>query len=734
MTKRLELPKFQAFDGNGDPLSGGLVYTYSAGTTTAKTSYSDYDASTANANPVVLDSRGEADIYVRGSYKIVLKTSAEVTLWTLDNVQGGVGADSAGEDYYYPDATATDQGVTGNSDTIKYAVDTISSDSGTIYLKHDSGSATTTYTLTTSESIGADIDIIVENGALIDGAGTLTLDSSRQIKAASNQQVFGSSITLAFTNYGIAYPEWKGAAGDDSTDDAAAINAFMGNDIWLTKGKTYLVKSEISLDVNGSKLCGPGTLKGDADSFGDQVYFVAITADDCILEDITLDGDDNTKSWSVHISSADNTRIRRVTSTNVQEAFVVIGDTATDTYITDCYHKDEGYGILVNDPTGSSGLFVRGNHFEYDGDAAGEGDGVEINAPTNGFTNFDISNNYIAGYIDANANQGIGIGVAKGSRGVISNNIIEDVEHDGIHIENESYEIEVTGNNVRDTGPAAYTANGNGILVSDSFNILVANNNVKNVNYAYGIGVESYPDTSAQNYGNKITGNTVTNIDRGGIFVQGQIDFVIMGNTVYGASEETADTYSGIGCRQVAATVRACENGIIAYNIVREVTNAMQYAIELEYCTADTPENIQVVGNDVGGSTTKIYKDASVINGQLRDNLITNDSFKSASYSSAQTLEFYEQFGYTIYVTAAAVISLRQASPGMSVFVYSTTAAAVSVKAHANDRIILNGTALDDADKVTSASGAGDFIELVYESAAGWATTNRSGTWTDDGA
>ena len=46
MTKRLEYPRFQAFDVNGDPLSGGLVYTYYVGTDTLKTTYSDYETGT----------------------------------------------------------------------------------------------------------------------------------------------------------------------------------------------------------------------------------------------------------------------------------------------------------------------------------------------------------------------------------------------------------------------------------------------------------------------------------------------------------------------------------------------------------------------------------------------------------------------------------------------------------------------------------------------------------------
>ena len=77
-------PKFQAFDSNGDPLSGGLVYTYESGTTTPKTTYKERALTNANDNPVVLDSRGEAAIYATGLIKLVLKTSAGVTVWTMD--------------------------------------------------------------------------------------------------------------------------------------------------------------------------------------------------------------------------------------------------------------------------------------------------------------------------------------------------------------------------------------------------------------------------------------------------------------------------------------------------------------------------------------------------------------------------------------------------------------------------------------------------------------------------
>lgn len=79
----------QYLDNNGDPLSGGLVYTYDAGTTTPKATYTDDTEDTANPNPVVLDANGRADIWLgSGNYKLELRTSANVLIKTVDNVAG----------------------------------------------------------------------------------------------------------------------------------------------------------------------------------------------------------------------------------------------------------------------------------------------------------------------------------------------------------------------------------------------------------------------------------------------------------------------------------------------------------------------------------------------------------------------------------------------------------------------------------------------------------------------
>lgn len=73
-------------DLTGQPLNGGKVYTYEAGTLTNKSLYTTLDKSGVAANPVVLDSYGRSHVYGDGLYKFVVKTSADVTLYTWDNL------------------------------------------------------------------------------------------------------------------------------------------------------------------------------------------------------------------------------------------------------------------------------------------------------------------------------------------------------------------------------------------------------------------------------------------------------------------------------------------------------------------------------------------------------------------------------------------------------------------------------------------------------------------------
>lgn len=84
----------QFFDNNGDPLTGGKLYTYAAGTTTPQTTYTTSAGNVAWTNPIVLDSAGRVptggEIWLDGaaSYKFVLHTATNVLLATWDNLWG----------------------------------------------------------------------------------------------------------------------------------------------------------------------------------------------------------------------------------------------------------------------------------------------------------------------------------------------------------------------------------------------------------------------------------------------------------------------------------------------------------------------------------------------------------------------------------------------------------------------------------------------------------------------
>lgn len=86
------VPFLQFIDANGNPLSGGKLYTYAAGTTTPLATYTTSAGNIANTNPVILDAAGRASVWLAaGMYKFVLKDSNDVLSYTTDNIAGTYG-------------------------------------------------------------------------------------------------------------------------------------------------------------------------------------------------------------------------------------------------------------------------------------------------------------------------------------------------------------------------------------------------------------------------------------------------------------------------------------------------------------------------------------------------------------------------------------------------------------------------------------------------------------------
>jgi len=229
MTQLLTHPLFRAYDASGDPLAGGKLYSYEPGTSTPKATY-DEDGN-ANTNPVVLDSEGKAIVYLSGSYKLNLLDSSDVQQggWPRDNITG-VGLDYGDfhSNAFYPDATAADQGVTGDNNTIKYYVDQAGSNVGALVLSRGSSGANTTYTLSTTETIPSTLALIIEPGAIIsDGGGAATLTINGPISAGAYQcfNWTGSGAVNGSPKISEFPVEWFGVTGDATDERTHLVDA-----------------------------------------------------------------------------------------------------------------------------------------------------------------------------------------------------------------------------------------------------------------------------------------------------------------------------------------------------------------------------------------------------------------------------------------------------------------------------------------------------------------------------
>lgn len=86
----------QFFDSNGNPLAGGFIYTYSAGTSTPQATYTTNAGNIQHSNPIQLDAAGRVpggEIWLLFGipYKFVIKDSNSVLIGTYDNIAGFYG-------------------------------------------------------------------------------------------------------------------------------------------------------------------------------------------------------------------------------------------------------------------------------------------------------------------------------------------------------------------------------------------------------------------------------------------------------------------------------------------------------------------------------------------------------------------------------------------------------------------------------------------------------------------
>lgn len=282
----LQYPLFQVIDADGNPVSGGLLYFYAAGTTTLKTAYSDSTLTTAIANPVELNTKGEYPglIYLDGSYKIDVTESdgTPVPGFSIDNVEG-VGA------------TILDFTQLSEYASFAAAVSAIGATKTTLYIDTDGTVSADTTTPST-------LDLRFYQGNTLSVATTKTLTIKGCIDPGAFLKFEGAGTTVLTGNTctPVVYAEWWGAVIGDSTDDLAAIDSALASQTSLTVQLlpgTYNISDTVEIYGTGKHLKGSGrdaTIILAADGVDEALQFgiSATQAASCSIRDLTAKLDD----------------------------------------------------------------------------------------------------------------------------------------------------------------------------------------------------------------------------------------------------------------------------------------------------------------------------------------------------------------------------------------------------------------------------------------------------------
>jgi len=174
----------QFFDENGNPLAGGKLNWYIAGTTTKKDTWIDQAESSPAPNPIILDNEGRVSIgqngiWIRGSYKLVITDSNDniVPGGTIDNIN-----EYDQRDWTGLLATIADLNSTITTALSKNTTYTVAIDDRNKTILADATSSSFTINLPTAVSAGNKFRINIKkvdtstNTVTIDPAGSETID------------------------------------------------------------------------------------------------------------------------------------------------------------------------------------------------------------------------------------------------------------------------------------------------------------------------------------------------------------------------------------------------------------------------------------------------------------------------------------------------------------------------------------------------------------------------------
>lgn len=236
----------QFLDDNGNPLSGGKLYSYEAGTTTPKATFTTAAGSVENANPIILDSAGRATLFIEGSYRFDLFDSNDVLIDSTDNVTAFT-TTGAEEDSFF-------ESFSGDGETLVFTLSEAQGTDEKILL------VATAFEYSVNGDFSTDSDWTKGTGWSIgSGVATATGAISTDLEQdAGRSLVDGKLYKLTYTitrSAGSITPEIGGTAGTArSSDGTYTENIIAGSTqkiTFTTSGFTGTVDNVTVTEVDG---------------------------------------------------------------------------------------------------------------------------------------------------------------------------------------------------------------------------------------------------------------------------------------------------------------------------------------------------------------------------------------------------------------------------------------------------------------------------------------------------
>ena len=263
----------QLFDNNGNPLAGGKIFTYLAGTTTPAPTYTSSNGAIAHSNPIVLDGAGRVpsgEIWLTDGiqYKFVVEDAANNLIGTYDNLTGinsnfvaftaqqEIQTATAGQTVFNL-TTMQYQPATNNLSVFVDGVNQYGPGAQYAYVETDSN----TVTFVSGLHVGASVKFTTASPVA---------SSATDAENVSYTPPFSGSITTNVENKLAQTVSVKdfGATGDGVTNDTLAIQAAIayvnsvgGGKVLITDGMRCVIDGNITISASVS-LEGPHNFVG----------------------------------------------------------------------------------------------------------------------------------------------------------------------------------------------------------------------------------------------------------------------------------------------------------------------------------------------------------------------------------------------------------------------------------------------------------------------------------------